>query len=262
VDKGASFSQYFRPATRCLPAALFSRYCDRWEDGLVERVQATPSGTVVVVRDASEGLELLMLQRSTRKADYFSGAWVFPGGKVEPSDLGDDELSRARSAAVREANEEAGLHLEPSHVLPLNRWEPEPSARQPRPFSAWIFLCVSDQTPVIDDHEIVDIAWMRPSDCLRLENPNAFTRALEKKTAQNCCYGMVTNSLTAHPGVGTERGWNLACGATNAIRKPRPHGRGLLEFRVQDERPRSESQPPWPPLAMPGWTQRCEGQRT
>ncbi len=143
----------------------------------MERVQATPSGTVVVVRDASAGLELLMLQRSTRKADYFSGAWVFPGGKVEPSDGGDDELSRARSAAVREANEEAGLHLEPSHVLPLNRWEPEPSPRQPRPFSAWIFLCASNESPVIDQHEIVDLAWKRPSDCLASFNEGSMILA-------------------------------------------------------------------------------------
>ena len=43
-----------------------------------------PAATVVLLRDADRGPELLLLQRSPRKGK--PGPWVFPGGKVDPAD--------------------------------------------------------------------------------------------------------------------------------------------------------------------------------
>jgi 8-oxo-dGTP pyrophosphatase MutT (NUDIX family) len=43
------------------------------------------AATVVVVRDAVAGLEVLLLQRAER-GDHNSGAWVFPGGLLDPAD--------------------------------------------------------------------------------------------------------------------------------------------------------------------------------
>ena len=55
-----------------------------------------PSGTVVVLRDAEPGLEVLLLQRASR--DGGAGPWVFPGGKVEPADR--DAVRRILRAAA------------------------------------------------------------------------------------------------------------------------------------------------------------------
>jgi glyoxylase-like metal-dependent hydrolase (beta-lactamase superfamily II)/8-oxo-dGTP pyrophosphatase MutT (NUDIX family) len=85
------------------------------------------AATLVVVRDAAVGIEVLLLRRAER-GDHNSGAWVFPGGIVEPGDrlchaccAGlDDATASARLglpqggldpyvAAVRECFEEAGL---------------------------------------------------------------------------------------------------------------------------------------------------------
>ncbi len=67
------------------------------------------AATVVVVRAApsAQGLEVLLLQRAER-GDHNSGAWVFPGGLVDPGDreAGDDPF---RLAAIREAFEESGI---------------------------------------------------------------------------------------------------------------------------------------------------------
>jgi 8-oxo-dGTP pyrophosphatase MutT (NUDIX family) len=87
------------------------------------------AATLVVVRDAAVGIEVLLLRRAER-GDLNSGAWVFPGGMVEPGDRGvhawcagvDDAAASARLglpeggldyyvAAVRECFEEAGLLL-------------------------------------------------------------------------------------------------------------------------------------------------------
>src|SRR5512139_3398394 len=85
------------------------------------------AATLVVVRDAAVGIEVLLLRRAER-GDHNSGAWVFPGGIVDRSDrdarrccagLGDAAASRQLGldadgldyyvAAVRECFEEAGL---------------------------------------------------------------------------------------------------------------------------------------------------------
>ena len=95
-----------------------------------------PAATVMVVRDApwpvgDVALEVLMVRRNLR-SDFVGGAYVFPGGAVDPLDAGSkaEALSAGRSdaeasallglasgglaywvAAVRETFEEAGLLL-------------------------------------------------------------------------------------------------------------------------------------------------------
>lgn len=81
-----------------------------------------PSGTIVLLRDGQDGLELFMVVRH-HQIDFASGALVFPGGKVaamdeDPAlvDLCDgadpDPVQRAvQIGAIREAFEEAGVLL-------------------------------------------------------------------------------------------------------------------------------------------------------
>lgn len=66
------------------------------------------AATVVVVREAKPGLEVLLLQRAER-GDHNSGAWVFPGGLVDPGDREAEGLEAFRLAAVRECFEESGI---------------------------------------------------------------------------------------------------------------------------------------------------------
>lgn len=86
-----------------------------------------PAATIVVVRDGAGGIEVLLSRRAER-GDHNSGAWVFPGGIVDPGDRAahdccagvDDAAASARLglpangldyyiAAVRECFEESGL---------------------------------------------------------------------------------------------------------------------------------------------------------
>jgi 8-oxo-dGTP pyrophosphatase MutT (NUDIX family) len=92
------------------------------------------AATVVLLRDGSQGLEVLLIQRH-RRSDVLGGAHVFPGGKVDAADahadalrlldqapaalhlrLGEPGLSPVEAAAVfiaavREAFEESGILL-------------------------------------------------------------------------------------------------------------------------------------------------------
>jgi len=133
----------------------------------LEPRRAMPAATVVLVRPGAAGLETLMLRRSSRGA--FGGMWVFPGGRVDPEDFAgidtSDALGAARRAAVREAQEEAGLDIDPAQLRPFAHWTPPSSA--PAVFPTWFFIAPAPAGPVaIDGHEIHDHAWMHPSEAL------------------------------------------------------------------------------------------------
>jgi 8-oxo-dGTP pyrophosphatase MutT (NUDIX family) len=96
-----------------------------------ESVPVRDAATVMLLRDGDDGLEVCMLQRNLN-SDFVGGAYVFPGGGVDPDDAGEDaqRVCQGRTddvasrlvgvergglsfwvAAVRESFEEAGVLL-------------------------------------------------------------------------------------------------------------------------------------------------------
>jgi 8-oxo-dGTP pyrophosphatase MutT (NUDIX family) len=128
-----------------------------------------PSATVVVIRDTEGGVEALMVQRNV-ELTFHGGAWVFPGGRVDPIDRAkagtDDLLEAARHAAIREAQEEAGVRLEPERLVAFARWV-TPEAL-PKRFMTWFFACEVPRTDdvVVDGSEVVDHRWISPEAAL------------------------------------------------------------------------------------------------
>lgn len=123
-----------------------------------------PSATLVLLRDAAAGLEVLLLRRG-RRLSAFAGAWVFPGGVMERRDADGDPpqalLTAARTTAVRELKEETGMSLAPSDLVPLSRWTAP--VVMPRRFDTWFFLAVAPRQRVRVDHgEIHDHRWIAP----------------------------------------------------------------------------------------------------
>lgn len=121
-----------------------------------------PASTVVLLRDSHGGLETLMLKRN--KALIFAGgAWVFPGGALDPEDMeeaGGDVVAASRIAAAREAQEESGLQPHLEDMVLLSHWTtPE---GEPRRFSTWIYAAplAADDDVVIDGGEIHDSRWI------------------------------------------------------------------------------------------------------
>ncbi len=129
---------------------------------------AHPSATVVVVRDGDPGLEVLLVRRS-KKLSFHGGAWVFPGGRIDPedrtSDAPDDIVGAARRAAVRELREEAGLAIDTDLLQPISRWiTPE---ILPKRFDTWFFLApASSYDVVVDGGEIREFRWAVPAAAL------------------------------------------------------------------------------------------------
>lgn len=122
------------------------------------------AGTVVLLRPADAGFEVLLLRRPGRGS--FAGAWVFPGGKVEPADVreGDSEAEDARRAGIRETFEEVGLRVD--GLVLLSQWQPP--AEAPTRIRTWFFLAPApDDAPVPSPHEVAELAWVSPAEALR-----------------------------------------------------------------------------------------------
>ena len=127
---------------------------------------ALPAASAIVVRQTHDGLETLLLKRSD-ELKHMPGLWVFPGGKVEDSDEGDDDLGQARCGAARELQEEAGLSLPAESLLTFSHWLTPVAVK--RRFATWFFIAeVGSNEPVtVDGSEIVEHEWWRPGDAIR-----------------------------------------------------------------------------------------------
>jgi 8-oxo-dGTP pyrophosphatase MutT (NUDIX family) len=130
----------------------------------VSEVPVRPASTVVLLRDDDAGPQALLVRRN-RALAFAGGFWVFPGGAVDDSDRGaerDDADAAARRAAVREAQEEAGVAPDPDAMVLVSHWT-TPVAEKKR-FATWIWAAKVPRhcEVVIDNSEIHDYRWLGP----------------------------------------------------------------------------------------------------
>ena len=148
---------------------------------LNEDLDAAPTeprqaATVIVLRGGAETLEVLLVQRNPAQR-FMGGAWVFPGGAVDahegghtPAELA-EQVGRCdeahRRAAVREAEEEAGIGLgDPAALIKFSRWI-TPAVVKIR-FDTHFFLATlpDGAEPRVDGDECVDLGWFTPRGAL------------------------------------------------------------------------------------------------
>jgi 8-oxo-dGTP pyrophosphatase MutT (NUDIX family) len=122
------------------------------------------AATVILLRGGAHDLEVLLVRRTPR-ARFMAGAWVFPGGAVDPGD-GDGQAG-LRAAGVREVAEEAGIDLGPdAELVAFSNWITP--ARVRTRYDTWFYLATmpEGQEPRVDGDEIVDARWLRPANAL------------------------------------------------------------------------------------------------
>lgn len=116
------------------------------------------AGTAVLLRDGSDGVEVLLMRRPARGS--FADAWVFPGGRVEDIDRlpGAAEVDDACRGAIRETFEEVGIAV--SGLVPISCWHPP--AEAPTRIRTWFFVgTVQDGEILAAADEVVDTVWIR-----------------------------------------------------------------------------------------------------
>src|SRR5918995_637836 len=123
-------------------------------------VKPRPAASLILLRDGSDGAEVLLVQRHPEQK-FMGGAWVFPGGGTGPED------ADPAATALRELEEEAGVALgAEADLVPFARWiAPEQVSVR---FDTWFFAAAAppEAEPTVDGRECVDARWIRPADAL------------------------------------------------------------------------------------------------
>ena len=126
------------------------------------------AAVALVVRPAPGDLELLLIQRTFRSGDPWSGHMAFPGGRSDPADA--DSLA----TAIRETREEVGIDLSRESVLgALDEVHPRPGA-PPIAVAPFVFAAVA-RTVAMPNHEVARALWVPLGE---LSNPGAATEHL------------------------------------------------------------------------------------
>ena len=172
------------------------------------RVEAAPAATVVLLRDGDDGLEVLLGKRSS-KLKFHGGAWVFPGGRIDPEDYGDDPAdldAAARRAAAREAKEEAGVDVDPDALVHFSNWTtPDIS---PKRFATWFFVGpVAGGTAIADGAETDKIQWFGPDEALAAHAAGEIELAPPQHVSllDLRAYATVADAMAAHRGRDADR---------------------------------------------------------
>jgi len=129
-----------------------------------EPTPARPAATVILVRNGTAPLEVLIVKRGP-EAPVMAGTWVFPGGTSEPAD-GDGEAG-LRATARRELVEETGIALGQDHeLLAFARWITPPQVTYR--FDTWFFVAAAPAGAVaqVDGGEVVEERWVTPGAAL------------------------------------------------------------------------------------------------
>jgi len=117
-----------------------------------------PASTVIVVRGGAERLEVLLVQRNPRSR-FMGGAWVFPGGAVDPGES--DE-----AAAARELREEAAIEVDPGALVPFSRWITPALVKVRFDTRFYVTPLPRGATPGVDGGECVALDWFAPQQAL------------------------------------------------------------------------------------------------
>jgi 8-oxo-dGTP pyrophosphatase MutT (NUDIX family) len=77
-----------------------------------QRNEPIPAAAVAFVRDTDRGIEVYLSRRPAHFR-YYPGAFVFPGGRLDPDD------KDIRATAAREVQEEIGIEIDTDRLIPL-----------------------------------------------------------------------------------------------------------------------------------------------
>jgi 8-oxo-dGTP pyrophosphatase MutT (NUDIX family) len=125
-----------------------------------EVVEARPAATLILLRDAAHGPEVLLVKRNPEQR-FMGGAWVFPGGAVKEGDGG------AAGTALRELEEEAGIAMsDPAVLVPFSRWVTPEEVTIRFDTAFFVAAAPSGAEARPDGSECVDARWLRPREAL------------------------------------------------------------------------------------------------
>ena len=127
------------------------------------------AATIILSRGPDHDPEVYLARRAP-EIRFFGDYWVFPGGNVNREDYADDgtDLDSAfRRCAVRETGEEINIIVRSQDLRPVFRITTPPFAPVLFDTQFMHVRAVEDQTPQIDNHELVEGKYIKPTDAIQ-----------------------------------------------------------------------------------------------
>jgi 8-oxo-dGTP pyrophosphatase MutT (NUDIX family) len=110
----------------------------------------------IVIREGTDGPQVLLIRRAEHPGDAWSGHMAFPGGREDPAD------ESLLATAIRETLEEVSLDLGQAGRL-LGQLAPLPAVARGRPVGMtivpFVFELVAD-AKLIYSEEVVEAVWV------------------------------------------------------------------------------------------------------
>jgi 8-oxo-dGTP pyrophosphatase MutT (NUDIX family) len=131
------------------------------------------AATAVLLRDSvGGGIEVLLLRRNATLA-FAGGAWVFPGGAIDPPEIAaaSSDKAAAELAVVREIQEECGLTVSSDDLVYFCHWTTPKGEK--RCFATWFFAAnVTGNAGdiLIDGSEIHEFRWLDVDEAISLHH--------------------------------------------------------------------------------------------
>jgi glyoxylase-like metal-dependent hydrolase (beta-lactamase superfamily II)/8-oxo-dGTP pyrophosphatase MutT (NUDIX family) len=165
-----------------------------------EPAPTRPAATILLLRDTPQGFEVLMTRRSA-SASFAPGAYVFPGGVMDPGETpaiaairesfeelgvllarradgrwatGEDIAVLDRHRPFAEQCRQRGLVLAADQVFVLAHWITDRDLPRRFDVSFLVARMPDGQVPVADEAEQFEPVWVRPADALARHEEGTF----------------------------------------------------------------------------------------
>lgn len=144
---------------RVIRERVAARVIDAAHTTTSELVDAPAPGraaVAILLRDSTDGPQVLVIRRAERPGDAWSGHMAFPGGREDPED------ENLLATAIRETFEEVALDLRQAARL-LGQLAPLPAVARGRPVGLTIFPFVFELTADAElsySDEVAEAVWV------------------------------------------------------------------------------------------------------
>jgi 8-oxo-dGTP pyrophosphatase MutT (NUDIX family) len=132
----------------------------------------------MLLREGSEGAEILFIRRAEHPLDPWSGHMAFPGGRQDPGDAGDLYVT-----ARRETAEEIGIDLD-AHGAVLGHLTDIPAIARGKRMGMVIRPYVVElrgDPAIVTNHEVAEVMWAPLSPIARGEVRTVYPYVWEGK---------------------------------------------------------------------------------
>src|SRR5689334_20598669 len=117
------------------------------------QAEPIPAAAVAFVRNTDRGIEVYLSRRPAHFR-YYPGAFVFPGGRVDPGD------SDIRATARREVEEEIGIEIDTERLVPLRDIHTSAHAGPVYHMLTFAYPTIGEFTTRLNTDEVEEEIWV------------------------------------------------------------------------------------------------------